>query len=369
VQEATFMKKTLSVALLATLIVAHAAVIATAQPAVAPPAAPATIWSFMGIPQGLNKVNGALFNRRGNLPCLEKKPALKGLADPANLFSENPAIKRAAQIKQEENLKPQKIKAIKYLAKIGCGCYDKDGSITKAMISAMDDCTEEVRLAAIEAVNTALRGEECENCSQRSCCNEEIVKKLASIVYDRDEHGCYKEPSERVRAAAEEAMYACCTGRGPLIIEEPSAEPQPAEPRPDATDDAPPAPPAEARQPDETDARFVSSRRTAHRQLGPRPPAADVATADAPAPAIARPAQGLTILVDLAKQEARLVLPESCDVVPVGTRLEVYDARNREQPIGQLEVRALQQGTLIAKPANGLDLSLIGPGTIVRRVR
>lgn len=363
------MNKALSVALLAALIVAHAAVTATAQPAVAAPAAPATIWSFMGIPQGLNKVHGALFNRRGNLPGLEKKPALKGLADPANLASENEAIKRAAQIKQEENLKPQKIKAIKYLAKIGCGCYDKDGSITKAMISAMDDCTEDVRLAAVEAVNTALRGEECNNCSQRSCCNEDIVKKLASIVYDRDEHGCYKEPSARVRAAAEEAMYACCTGRGPLIIEEPSTEPQPGEPRPDATDDVPPAPPAEARQPDETDARFVSSRRTAHRQLGARPPVADVAPADSAAATVVRPSQGLTILVDLAKQQARLVLPESCDVVPVGTRLAVYDARDREVPIGQLEVRALQQGTLIAQPVNGLNLALIGPGTVVRRVR
>jgi hypothetical protein len=118
-----------------------------------------------------------------------------------------------------------------------------------------------------------------------------------------------------------------------------------------------------------SDARFVSSRRTAHRQLGARPPAHDAAASTATAPAMSRSAHGLTILVDLANQQARLVLPESCDVVPVGTRLEVCDASAPEQAIGQLEVRALQQGTLIAQPVDGLDLSLIGPGTIVRRVR
>ena len=257
------MKRTPVVATLAALTIVMTAAVAAAQPAVAPPAAPTTLWSFMGIPQGINKVNGALFNRRGNHPFLEKKPPLKSIADPANLASENPAIKRAAQVKQEEDLKPQKIKAIKYLAEIGCGCYDKDGSITKAMVAAMDDCTEDVRLAAVEAINTAGSGEQCENCKQKSCCNEVVVKKLAEIVYERDEHGCYKEPSERVRKAAEEAMCACCTGRGPLVIENATPEPQQGEPRPDVPADVPP-PPAQARQSELRDARFVSSRRTAH---------------------------------------------------------------------------------------------------------
>jgi hypothetical protein len=324
----------------------------------------------MGIPQGLNKVHGAMFNRRGNLPCLEKKPPLKALGDPANLASENAAIKRAAQIKQEEDLKPQKIKAIKYLAKIGCGCYDKDGSITQAMVSAMDDCTEDVRLAAIEAIGTAGRGEECEKCSQKSCCNEDVVKKLAEIVYERDEHGCYKEPSERVRQAAEEAMYACCTGRGPLIIEEPSSEPQQGEPRPDAYEDGPPAPPAQAQRPELQDARFVSSRRTAHLQMAARNQ--DQVDGDPLrfTPPIPRaPGQGLTILVDLAKQQARVVLPESTEVVPVGTRLAVYDASSPQQRIGELEVTGLQEGTLLVRPIEGFDLSNIGPGTILRPAR
>lgn len=198
------MERTLRTAFSAVITLVFVAETAWAQPAPAPaPAAPTTIWSFLGIPQGLNKVHGTLFNRHGMLPCLEKKPPLKSLADAANLESENPAIKRAAQIKKEEDLKPQKIKAIKYLAKIGCGCYNKDGSVTKALTKAMDsvdECTEEVRLAAVEAISEAARGEECENCKQRSCCkDEEILKKLAEIAYYRNDDGCYKEPSERVR--------------------------------------------------------------------------------------------------------------------------------------------------------------------------
>ena len=209
------MERTLRTAFSAVVAVIVTAGTAWAQPAPVP-AAPSTIWSFMGIPQGLNKVHGALFNRHGNLPCLEKKPPLKSLADAANLASDNAAVKRAAQIKKEEDLKPQKIKAIKYLAKIGCGCYDKDGSVTDALLKAMDsvdECTEEVRLAAVEAVSDAVRGEECANCKQRSCCNEKILTKLAEIAYYRSDNGCYKEPSERVRTAAEAALQTCCTQR------------------------------------------------------------------------------------------------------------------------------------------------------------
>ena len=84
---------------------------------------PTTLWSFMGIPQAGTKIHGALFNRRGNHPGLERKPALKAIADPANLASPNPAIKKAAEVKMAEDLKKQKIKAVKYLAGIGCGCY------------------------------------------------------------------------------------------------------------------------------------------------------------------------------------------------------------------------------------------------------
>ena len=89
----------------------------SAQVPTPPPASP-TIWSFLGIPQACEKVNAQLLNRHGKHPGLEAKPAILLLADPRNLESPIEPIKAAAEIKQAEDLKPQKIKAIKYLASI-----------------------------------------------------------------------------------------------------------------------------------------------------------------------------------------------------------------------------------------------------------
>src|SRR5690606_24338696 len=166
-----------------------AAAPAFAQPAVPPPPPQPTLWSFLGIPQGVNKVHGALFNRRGNHPVLEKKPPLKALADPRNLASDVPVIRKAAEVKMAEDLKQQKIKAIKYLADIGRGCYDTDGSITAAMVAATDDCTEDVRLAAVEAIADAASKQACSNCGSTCCCNEPILKRLAEMAYERDDKG------------------------------------------------------------------------------------------------------------------------------------------------------------------------------------
>jgi len=198
----------------------------------AAPAVPATptLWSFLEIPQGVKKVQGALTNRRGNLPRTEPKDALKALNDPANLESPDPAIKRAAEIKKAEDLKPQKIKAIKYLTSIGCGCYDKDGSVTKALIAASEDCTEDVRLTTMNEILEAAKGKCCSNCGQVCCCNDDMLKKLAQIAYERDEYGCYSEPSKRVREAAAQALAACCPGAVPLEVlapQKPATEPEP----------------------------------------------------------------------------------------------------------------------------------------------
>jgi hypothetical protein len=176
----------------------------------------------------MQKVRGTLTNRRGNAPRKEPKEALKALNDPANLASENPAIKRAAEIKQAEDLKPQKIKAIKYLTSIGCGCYDKDGSVSDALVAAAEDCTEDVRLTTMQEIKSAASGKCCGNCGQVCCCNDKVLAKLAKIAYERDEFGCYSEPSSRVRAAASEALAACCTGTPPLEIL--SKQPDPVKP-------------------------------------------------------------------------------------------------------------------------------------------
>jgi len=58
--------------------------------------------------------------------------------------------KAAAEIKAEEDAAPQKIKALRYLATIGCaGCYP---GVEEGLLAALDDCTESVRYEAVKAL-------------------------------------------------------------------------------------------------------------------------------------------------------------------------------------------------------------------------
>ena len=82
-------------------------------------------------------------------------------------------------------MKAQKIKAIKYLAKIGCGCYDKGGEITEALLDATADCTPDVRKAAVEAIEDAASCGCCKKCGSASCCNETLTKRLSEMAYER----------------------------------------------------------------------------------------------------------------------------------------------------------------------------------------
>jgi hypothetical protein len=159
----------------------------------------------------MNKIRDATSNRRGNFPGAERKPPLKALADPANLQSEVPAIKKAAEIKTEEDMAPQKIKAVKYLATVGCGCYP---GVKEALLESLGDCTEEVRYQTVLAIEDASTMH-CETCNSDCCCNEELTKKLAELAYEKNDKGCWLEPSERVREAAKNAMRSCCPGQGP----------------------------------------------------------------------------------------------------------------------------------------------------------
>ena len=53
-----------------------------AEPAVSPP----TLWNFLGIPQGFQKMRDVGVNRRGNFPRLERKPPLKRIGiKPGNI--------------------------------------------------------------------------------------------------------------------------------------------------------------------------------------------------------------------------------------------------------------------------------------------
>lgn len=193
---------------------------ATTAEALEPLPSPATLWKFLGFPQGAQKIRDARVNKKGNHPEWERKPKLKAIADPANAESPNPAIKAAAEIKAEEDLAPQKVKAIKYLATVGCGCAANKEDVKKALLAALDDCTEEVRYeAAVAFCQTA--GDPCSVCTP-SCCDAEVMNKLAELAKGKDAQGCWLEPSARVRAAASQALNACRQTFRPAAVPTPA---------------------------------------------------------------------------------------------------------------------------------------------------
>lgn len=196
----------------------------------AAPAEPVTtMWQAMGIPQATLAMRDGLTNRRGNFPGLERRPPLLRIADPANLDSEIPAIKAAAKVKEAEDLAPQKIKALKYLASVGCGCYDKDGEIEAALLDALQDCTEDVRIEAANTIAEAAGTCACryDGCAP-TCCKPSITKRLYDMAYEVDDSGCPIEPSREVREAAARAVEACASVPQPVEEdEEPIVEPDP----------------------------------------------------------------------------------------------------------------------------------------------
>lgn len=179
-----------------------------------------TVWQKLGIPQGLIGLRDGLTNRKGNFPGLERKPPLLPLAAPENLESPYDMIKVGAEVKMAEDLAPQKIKALKYLGSIGCGCYDKEGAIEAALLEGLSDCTADVRIAAAEAIQEATGECACVDGCAQTCCTEKIQEKLAELAYG-EEDGCWIEPNAEVREAALAALSACPPLMGPEVIVEP----------------------------------------------------------------------------------------------------------------------------------------------------
>jgi hypothetical protein len=136
------------------------------------------------------------------------------------LESKNPAIAAAAKVKKDQDLAPQKIKAIKYLGSIACCCPTNKEDVKNALLAALDDCTDEVRQAAATAICQA-SGNPCTICNECSCCTADVMNKLNEMANEQDEKGCWKEPNPVVRQAASLALEACRRVRGP----EPATEP------------------------------------------------------------------------------------------------------------------------------------------------
>ncbi|MCH1441438.1 MAG: hypothetical protein L7W43_17370 [Rubripirellula sp.] len=182
-----------------------------------------TLPKFLGLDVlfgGLRGVGQGVRNRLGTrFPSLESKPPVLAITDPANSAEgASPAVQAAAEAKAEEDKAPQKIKAVSYLASLGCGkCYP---DTENAMLAALDDCSESVRYAAAKGLRKSV-ADGCGCCRQNSCCSPKLVKKLYEMGYDTEASGCYVEPSARVRRYARLAVAGC----GGVPMETPREKP------------------------------------------------------------------------------------------------------------------------------------------------
>lgn len=182
-----------------------------------------TLPQFLGLDVlfgGLQGIGQGIRNRLGTrFPGLESKPPILAITDPANSSEgASPAVQAAAAAKAEEDKAPQKIKAVSYLASLGCGkCYP---DTENAILAALEDCTESVRYAAAKGLRKSVANG-CGCCRQNSCCSPKLVKKLYEMGYDKDASGCYVEPSARVRRYARLAVAGC----GGVPMQTPREEP------------------------------------------------------------------------------------------------------------------------------------------------
>jgi hypothetical protein len=326
----------------------------------APPGpAPTTVWDTMGVTGAMNALGNAV-NKSGNVPQLEPKPPLKRIADAANLESPTPAIKKAAEVKQAEDQARQKVKAVKYLAKMGCGCYDEDGSISEALVAAMDDCTEAVRYETVNALYEQARrvqGGECPTCSG-SCCNQDIVDKLWNLAYGYKDNGCCVESSERVREMAIRTMELCC----PTQCESYNNmqyEPEPVEPEKNLEGpmDAPtesPAPPAEE-APKEASLP-IDLPEAAQSSTGKSAEFRQVAHSQ-PAPAREVAAKGSVSEIALDTNTATVRFDRNV-LVPTGARLAIHHRHQlgRISTLGEVEVCESEPGRASVRPVGLLSL-------------
>jgi hypothetical protein len=167
------------------------------------------LWQFLGVKNAFTDIMALIEKLRNCLgsefPGLESTPPLLAITNPANASSSNPAIAAAAGAKADEDAAPQKIKAIRYLATLGCaGCYP---DIEDALLASLDDCTEAVRYEAAKAFRE-LSGRSCASCKTKSCCSPKVRKKLDEVA-NKMEKNCYKESSARVRRMARLALAGC----------------------------------------------------------------------------------------------------------------------------------------------------------------
>lgn len=354
---------------------------------------PPTPWNLFGAPQAGAKARDATTNRRGNRPNTERQPPLKRIGDPSNLNPEvGPGVKQpepikvAAQVKTEQDLKQQKIKGLKFLGTVGCGCYAKKYDIEGAFLAGLEDCDEEVRYEAVKAIMSAACGDVCKVCNMNNCCTEKIVAKLAEMAYKQDKDGCWVEPSARVRSAAVAALNSCQPHLRPEAGRvEPRIEGTGPRPAPGAVD---PAPKPEAGGPNGSNRRNAQSKAlpaSVQQPAGMTPwgmqptarpgqPSAGNSTNRSAKPSTAQASanstknNGKTVVhgsvsnVDSARRLVQVSL-KSKQTLPVGTKLRVmHTYLSGKTELTQLEIQESSSGSAIASPLDMTKFAKVSKG-------
>lgn len=217
-----------------------------------------SIWDFLGVQQfgsfvnnqicktqlftGMNTLLGPLGRALGLGPSL--------LSD--KFAKEGGVMGLANKLKKEEKKVPLKVRAIRYLATLDCHCYP---DIVTQLLLSLDDCSEKVRYEALKALHNKCGGGKCcgskhmakkplggckdcgvcDTCTDGDCppcdcpgcqCQKEVLARLNKLLLDRDEFGCLKEKSQRVRDLATQMIEECLVAHQPHPAEAPVQEEQ-----------------------------------------------------------------------------------------------------------------------------------------------
>jgi len=287
----------------------------------------------------------------------------------AMVAAKNPAIQAAAKIKIDKRQKRQKIAALKYLAKVGCGCYEKEYKVSEALLAAMADCDEDVRMKAVEAVCQTLCDAQCQVCEKTGCCNLAISKKLYEMAYKTDENGCPIEPNDAIRQLAHEAYCMCSLYR-------PEME-KPEEPPIETPIEAPKVPPVESDVPTGEQTRVRRGHATA-RSVAQRCAAEEYDSDSLPEgqpelviAGVVAMVSGVIRSTDEAHEKVVVDFPRHT-LIPEGSQVIVYmeDAGEGGANLGKFEVLKSIHGHSVVRPIGVHSLRALSSGakvTVVRR--
>ncbi len=176
----------------------------------AAPAAPANLWSFLCLTpqQKLNAKTCFCNSALGKMVSSATAPmsAMTGgliqnrcLANSiANDIANMPATSSggaAARIKKDEEEAKARRQAVRYLGTVDCNYWP--------------EATEALVLSLRKDPNECVRFEAALSLRNGCCCNEKTVKALEMCVSGSDKDGAPAERSDRVRAAAADALARC----------------------------------------------------------------------------------------------------------------------------------------------------------------